>query len=230
VKTRKLKQTADFDKLYRQIKREVSDMSSISSAGLLDYLWIGNSGCPKGGKNSKVSDEQQQRAYNRMLKEYADIAKKQQIVNESAERKVRESETKQTRQAGGQNAVSSEDIPTKTWSGLLYERVAKVIEQVTGTTGSLGGSAPDENSRKFDLTERAAQMAAPIKLDKKVADLEGDIMLALLGLKGGYSMIAGMNLMKLMGKYDPEKMTLEEYEKFRNEMNSMIEQIEKAEF
>jgi len=77
---------------------------------------------------------------------------------------------------------------------------------------------------KDGIYERAVQMAAPIKLNKSAMDLEGDIVLAILGLTGGASMFTSMKLMGLLGKYDPEKMTLEEYEKFREEVSEIIGQ------
>jgi len=80
------------------------------------------------------------------------------------------------------------------------------------------------NPGKTELYKRAVQMAAPIKLNKNAMDLEGDITLALLGLTGGASMFTGMKLMGLLGKYDPEKMTMEEYEKFRQEVSEIIGQ------
>lgn len=80
------------------------------------------------------------------------------------------------------------------------------------------------NLGKTELYERAVQMAAPIKLNKSAMDLEGDIMLALMGFTGGQSMFTSMKLMGLLGKYDPEKMTMEEYEKFRGEVNEIIGQ------
>ncbi len=96
-------------------------------------------------------------------------------------------------------------------------------------TGAKAGAEETDGSEKTnpgktELYERAVQMAAPIKLNKSAVDLEGDIALALMGLTGGCSMFTGMRLMGLLGKYDPEKMTVEVYEKFRGEINEIIGQ------
>ncbi len=96
-------------------------------------------------------------------------------------------------------------------------------------TGAKAGAEKTDGSEKTkpgktEMYERAVQMAAPIKLNKNAMDLEGDITLAILGLTGGTSMFTGMKLMGLLGKYDPEKMTMEEYDKFRGEINEIIGQ------